>query len=583
MNMEFRERPIDRQAAAFLCRGATGNDASILRLVVSLLSQAVGQGDVCIGIDDIASVKLTDGEELDVSLPETAELYRMLGNLPSVGRPGERRPLVLDAAGRLYLYRYWRYEQLVAAGIVSGCALFAENIDPDTLSEGLERLFPSDGERGEDRQRRAAEAGVLRHLSVISGGPGTGKTSTVVRILALLLEQPDGLAQRIAMAAPTGKAAARLKASIASMRDSLRCDESIKKAIPAEVTTIHRLLGSLPGASAFRHHAGNPLPYDTVIVDEASMIDLSLMSALLTALPGNSRLILLGDRHQLSSVEAGAVLGDICKAGETPGALNEGSVTILERNFRFREGSGIAELSNAVNSGNPTETMQLLNDEARPAIRWRQIPEKSELRPALATSIIDGYRAYLEAGTPAEALSRFDRFRVLCALREGPWGVTGLNRTVESLLAAAGLIEPTGDNWRGRPVLVTENDYMHKLFNGDIGIILPDGSPENILRAFFPMPDGSIRTLPSELLPEHETAFAMTVHKSQGSEFDHVLMLLPPTDSPVLTRELVYTGITRARVSIEILGNEPVFSKAVQRRTERRSGLQDALGAHHGV
>jgi exodeoxyribonuclease V alpha subunit len=572
--IDFIERPIDRQAAAFLCRGVTER-AELLRAVVSLLSQAVGQGHVCLDLEEIAGELVRIGKDEPLRLPDAESLVAALCSLPTLGGPGEHRPLILDDAGRLYLYRYFRYEALLADAIRARAGSESVEIDEAALAAQLDRYFGPDSS-GEDRQRQSALTALRRRFSVISGGPGTGKTTTVIRILALMLEQPGGERLRIAMAAPTGKAAARLASSIASLRDALPCADEVKRAVPSQVTTIHRLLGTLPGSTGFRHSERNPLPCDAVIVDEASMVDLPLMTALVTALPVHARLILIGDRDQLASVEAGAVLGDICRAAESPGSVVAGCVTVLDRNYRFGDGSGIAALSRAVNAGDDGEALRLFANSGSGAIALEATPTRETLKKRLAAPVLDGFRAYLEAETPAEALRLFERFRILTALREGPWGATGMNHAAESLLHGAALIHLDSQFYRGRPVLVTENDYTHKLFNGDTGIILPDPESGN-LRAFFAAPDGTVRAIPPEFLPRHETAFAMTVHKSQGSEFDRVLIVLPPEDNILLTRELIYTGITRAKQAVTIWSDELVFSAAVKRRTERRSGLRERL------
>ncbi|MBV5326208.1 MAG: exodeoxyribonuclease V subunit alpha [Chlorobium sp.] len=575
MSIEFIERAIDRQASTFLCRGIT-EETGVLRTVVSLLSQAVGQGHVCLDLEEIAGeVVRIPGREEPLRLPGIVNLLAALRTLPTVGRPGEHRPLILDEAGRLYLYRYFRYELQLAEAIRARAAMETGSPDEAALAEQLDRYFVPD-ESGEDRQRQAALTALRRGFSVISGGPGTGKTTTVVRILGLLLEQTGGERMRIAMAAPTGKAAARLASSIASLRESLPCSEEVKRAVPSQVTTIHRLLGTIPNSTGFRHNARNPLPYDAVIVDEASMVDLPLMTALVTALMPKARLILIGDRDQLASVEAGAVLGDICRAAESPGSAVEGCVTVLERNYRFGDGSGIAALSRAINNGDAGEALRLLGDPADSTISLEATPMREAVRKRLASPVLEGFRPYLEAETPEEALRLFERFRILTALREGPWGAAGMNHAAETLLHEAGLLKADTPFYRGRPVLVTENDYIHKLFNGDTGIILPDPKTGN-QKAYFAAPDGTVRSIPPEFLPTHVTAFAMTVHKSQGSEFDRVLMVLPPEDTLLLTRELIYTGITRARQAVTVWSDEAVFSSAVKRRTERRSGLREML------
>jgi len=578
MNIEFCQRSIDRQIAAYLCRD-TPDESGVVRTAVSLLSQAVGQGHVCLDVEAIAgAVVRIPGREEPLLLPDAERLIAALRSLPTLGRPGEHRPLILDAAGRLYLYRYFRYEEQLAGAILARAATEIGDPAEAAPAETLDRYF-APVEAGENRQRQAAQTALNRRFSVISGGPGTGKTTTVVRILALMAEQADRGRERlrVALAAPTGKAAARLAASIASLRGRLPCSEEVKRLVPEEVATIHRLLGVIHGSTGFRHNSRNPLPYDTVIVDEASMVDLPLMTALVTALLPKARLILIGDRDQLASVEAGAVLGDICRAAESPGSAVADCVTVLERNYRFGDGSGIAALSRAVNTGDDGEALRLLAETGNGGtIALEATPTSETMKKRLAAPVLDGFRPCLEADTPAEALRLFDRFRILTALREGPWGASGMNPAAETLLHEAGLLKMDTPFYRGRPVLVTENDYSHKLFNGDTGIILPDletGNP----RAYFAAPDGTVRAIPPEFLPAHETAFAMTVHKSQGSEFDRVLMVLPPEDTLLLTRELIYTAITRAREAVTLWSDEAVFSAAVKRRTERRSGLRERL------
>jgi exodeoxyribonuclease V alpha subunit len=579
MAILFQERAIDRQFASFICRESGGATGEVFRLLVSLASSAVGKGNICLSLADCAGQTLAlDGKEIVV--PDVDALVELLRSMPTVGLPGQHRPLVLDLHGRLYLYRYWQYEHELATNILQKASTQAEGIDEAILQAGLGRLFRGcEGEKS-DRQKEAASVALHKQFCVISGGPGTGKTSTVVRILALLLEQKEGSKQRIAMTTPTGKAAARLKASVNDMRPTLECTDEIKLAIPDNVVTIQRLLGAVSGLSRFRYSPKNQLPYDTVIVDEASMIALPLMTALVTALKPSARLILLGDKDQLASVEAGAVLGDICSAGEEGSEASplSSSLIKLEKNYRFQAGSGIAEISRAVNAGLGEEALALMKSTALSGIAWQGLPEREELRRVLAKKVLEGFRSYLAAESAAEALERFDRFRILCALRDGPYGVSGLNSSVESILAGEGLIRQENRLvYRGRPLLVTANNYSMQLFNGDTGILFPDPEREGALMAFFRAPDGGVRSIMPERLPLHETAFAMTVHKSQGSEFNRVVMVLPPVDSDVMTRELIYTGITRAKENVEIWSNEGVFCRAVRKKTERHSGLRDAL------
>ena len=578
MAILFQERAIDWQFASFICRESGGTTSHLFRLLVSLLSSAVGRGNICLDLADCAGQTLSlDGKE--IVLPDVDALVELLRSMPTVGLPGQHRPLVLDVDGRLYLYRYWLYEHELAANILQKASTQAEGIDEAILQAGLARLFPfCEGEKN-DRQKEAASVALHRQLCVISGGPGTGKTSTVVRILALLLEQKEGRKQRIAMTTPTGKAAARLKASLNDMKPTLECPDEVMLAMPDNVVTIQRLLGAVSGSSRFRYSTKNQLPFDTVIVDEASMIALPLMTALVAALKPSARLILLGDKDQLASVEAGAVLGDICSAGEEGSEASplSSSLVKLEKNYRFQAGSGIAEISRAVNAGLGEEALALMKSTTLNGIAWQELPEREELRRVLAKTVLEGYRSYLAAESAMEALERFDRFRILCALRDGPYGVNGLNSSIESILEREGLIRQESRGYRGRPLLVTVNDYSMQLFNGDTGILFPDAERGGALMAFFPAPGGGVRSIVPERLPLHETAFAMTVHKSQGSEFNRVVMVLPPVDSEVLTRELIYTGITRAKESVEIWANEGVFCRAVRKKTERHSGLREAL------
>jgi exodeoxyribonuclease V alpha subunit len=597
MNCELR--PIDRQFADFICR-QSDSDTRLLWSAAALVSNAVGQGHICLDLAEAAGTEvLVEGQSF--MLPATDHIVAALNDARAVGAPGQYRPLVLDAAGRLYLHRYWNYEYDLAQ-ILLAKAASVEPLCEDTLREGLSRLFPSSAEEATDWQAVAAIAALRKKFCIISGGPGSGKTSTVVKILALMIEQQPAGHLRIALAAPTGKAAARLKESISRMKESLPCADEVKQKIPAEVSTIHRLLGSISGSVRFRYSAENRMPYDVVIIDEASMVDLPLMAKLVTALKDDVRLILLGDRDQLASVEAGAVLGDLCGgsaqesfsthfcgqverlSGEVlQNAANEPSpaltdcLVILKKNYRFQSNSGIGMLAAAVNAGEGSQAAALLADSRSADVSWADVPEPAALKRSLAAEILEGYRHYLDAPTVEEALARFDSFRILCALREGPYGVAGITRLVEDILAENRLIDLNSRWYKGRPVIITVNDYSMKLFNGDVGIVFPDPDLSGMPRVCFPTADGGVRKVSPVRLPAHETVYAMTVHKSQGSEFDRVLMLLPNHDSAALSRELLYTGITRAKHAVRIWGNSEVFAEAAARRIHRRSGLADAL------
>ncbi|MCX5832159.1 MAG: exodeoxyribonuclease V subunit alpha [Deltaproteobacteria bacterium] len=601
MTLVFELNSIDRHFADFILK-ESGGASSALKIAVSLLSNSVGNGNICLNLADIAGRDIRiDGEEF--SVPEFKNLHNALLETPVVGSPGDFRPLVLDTDGRLYLYRYWKYERDLAQVILQKAALSCDMIDKALFAQGLDRLFPGVAGKDADWQRVAALAALRKKICIISGGPGTGKTSTVVKILALLLEQANGESLRVALAAPTGKSAARLREAVSSMKDALDCADSVKALIPNEVSTIHRLLGPIAGSVHFRYSDENLLPYDVVIIDEASMIALPLMAKMAAALKPDAGLIILGDRDQLSSVEAGAVLGDMCGGGQQeifspefgdlfaevsgariptapPGQVSPpltDSLVILKKNYRFPDDSGIGAAGRAVNAGKSADALAILKGDAFPDIAWRNVPKPDGLKKAITNSVVEGYSAYLAAGTVAEALKYFNSFRVLCALNQGPYGVAGMNTLIEEILAAKGLIDPQQRWYRGRPVLITINDYNLKLFNGDVGIVFPDLEGGGNPRVFFPAPDGGIRNVAPVRLPAHETVYAMTIHKSQGSEFDRVHLLLPGNDAAVLTRELIYTGITRAKNKVDIWGNEGIFVTAVSRRIDRKSGLGEAL------
>ena len=560
-------------------------------------------GHVCVDLREVLNAPSLLPEELRPGgFPKLEEWVEQLRASALVGRPGAFAPLILDDHARLYLHRYWEYESKLAGAIRRRAAGQSRDVDWKRFSRGLERLFPNQADF--DWQAFAAFVAIRNRLCIISGGPGTGKTRTVAMFLALLFEQPNAEKLRVALAAPTGKAAARLQEAMKSARESLPCSPEIKTRLPEQASTIHRLLQPIPNSPYFRHDAENLLPADVVVIDEASMVDLALMAKLVIAVPPSARLILLGDKDQLASVEAGAVLADICNGGirrdyssdlaaqfamvtgrEFPfNSENKTSplsdcIVELRRNYRFADESEISHLSRAVNCGDAVRGAQLLQAPTSATgseVSWRDLPSPNALKRVLKPIVLDSYADSPESNHPALALESFSRFRILCAVRHGPYGVENLNRLAEEILAEAGLVNPSARFYAGRPILITRNNYNLHLFNGDIGLLLHDSS-RNELRAFFLGSDESVRSFLPLQLPPHETAFALTVHKSQGSEFERVLLLLPKDDSPVLTRELVYTGITRASNRVEVWSSESLFMTAVQRRIQRRSGLRDAL------
>lgn len=562
MNDEISSTPLDTHFAALMVRLNGRADADLER-AARAVSAARSQGHICIELAALG------GEAVAEKLRATQV----------VGAPGEFTPLILDDRGRLYLQRYWQYEHDLAAALHA--RLQAEPAwDARLLAAGLKRIFAASKERP-DFQREAAEKAVCKSFCVITGGPGTGKTRTVAAVLVLLHEQfaAHGAALRVALAAPTGKAAARLKESIQRTVDTDAAFAGLRDRPAPDATTLHRLLGVIPDSPYFRQDAERPLAVDAVIVDEASMLDLALMAKLVAAVPATARLILLGDKDQLASVEAGNVLGDICNTVQATATTAPLAAHIVElrKNYRFRAGSGIQRLSALVNAGQADQAAALLAAGGMADVAASATPAAPALAGAVRPHVLAGFRAALEGTTPDEALRRLGDFRILCATRRGPFGVENLNRLAEQVLAEEGFIAPDGLHYHGRPVLIRANDYHLRLFNGDVGLILRDAEAAGDLRAFFLDAEGALRRLLPARLPEHETTFAMTVHKSQGSEFDRLLLVLPDRDGPLLTRELVYTGLTRARTSVELWAGAAILRAAVLRRTERASGLREAL------
>ncbi|MCW7552088.1 exodeoxyribonuclease V subunit alpha [Endozoicomonas gorgoniicola] len=652
-------RALDYQFARFL-QEMGGEPLTVL--AGALVSHELASGNVCLSLEDIEQQSLFG---IDQEALQSLEPLLVSGNwqeqlsgsrLVSDGSEGSApTPLVLNR-NRLYLYRYWHFEHRVAEILRNKTA---RDVEPTTIRTILDRLFQRDyallldnlksepdqraavikwldivkpdeldwdtigqtiqqANSGDDLnnldklipehaclnwQKVAAALAATQSFSVISGGPGTGKTTTVTRLLAMLVEleqQTKGKAPVIRLVAPTGKAAARLTESIGGALEKLHCSESVRSNIPSEAGTIHRLLGVIPNSTEFRHHRDNPIHLDILVVDEASMVDLPMMNRLLDALPTDARIILLGDRDQLASVDAGSVLGDICAAAgntytekqqeqlqqltgyDLRTELPETNATIhdcfclLQKSYRFDASSGIGQLAAAVNGGKVKHTRTVW--EAGFHDIRRHLLNDSGYQTMLQLCV-EQYRPYLQAikeGMPArKVLAAFNQFRLLCALREGVYGVEGLNLEIRSTLARHRLIERETLWYPGRPVLITRNDHGLGLYNGDIGITL--AGADDRLRVVFQLPDGSLKELLPSRLPAHETVYAMTIHKSQGSEFAHTAMILPDKINPVLTRELVYTGITRAKRMLELFTTDAVFNQSVARQTHRSSGLKERL------
>lgn len=630
---------IDRHLAS--CMARLSNEPPEVALAAAFASRAVRLGHVCADLPRLSRSILLDARDepiQGVRLPALPSWLALLRRSALVGSGDEARPLVLDGAGRLYLHRYFRYQRALVTELRTR-AQGTLSVDAVALRRSLTELFPdtSDTAADGDLQRLAAVIATLKRFSLISGGPGTGKTHTVLKVLSVLRTQARALAQeapRMLLLAPTGKAAARLGEAMAKGRELLG-DTLDLQDLPTEASTIHRALGYQPRSpTRFAHDAHNPLPIDVLLVDEASMIDLALLTKLVLAVPASARIILLGDKDQLASIEAGAVFGDIYNpdarrgyssafaehvralTGMTLSALPErtisgiwDSVVHLTRSYRYAESSDIAALARTINQGDGEAALLLLSASTAPATeRTNREPARRRAdknRPqlsfefgapapdggadvslidasvsasaerALGASLVSGYAPYCRERDVRQKLRHLARYRILCAHRRGEFGVEALNALAERLLAARGHLGPDRLFYEGRPILVTKNDYQLELFNGDVGVIARDAG--GAVRAFFERPDGTLRSVVPARLPAHETVFAMTVHKSQGSEFDHVLLVLPAKPSPVMTRELVYTGVTRARSRVEICATPQGLVQAIRTPVERASGMRDAL------
>ena len=567
--------PIDRHMAATLLRLSNSEDEE-LGEALRLLCHHTRNGHVCIDLRTLPPNGPGDGRA-----SFSWRFIKSLSRSPLVGPDRHHTtPLVLEGESRLYLRRM-REHELLTASLLRNLSI-PTGSDPEDMRWGHSATEADTHREANDPGMRALELVRERRLVVLTGGPGTGKTTVTAAVLTAMLQAQPNL--RVALAAPTGKAAARLRESLNASLQRLNATEGRRPDIP-DVQTLHRLLGRRMHSASFLRNRSNPLACDIVVVDEASMVDLPLFAGLLAALPPQARLILAGDRHQLASVESGTVLGDLCSVTHAPqasGSLFDEAgelgrcIIELEKNFRFGPDSGIAELANRVRAGDDSAALRVLRS-ARTDLKY--IPDSPSADRDLRRAIADGFSQLGESRDPAECLHALDRFRILCAHRRGRGGVEELNTLAREVLQAEGVLSRSGGGFGGLeplPILITRNDHRLRLFNGDLGILLYDA--DGRAAVFFRSEEsGGLRRFAPERLPEHELSFATTVHKSQGSEFAEALLVLPPESSPVLTRELVYTAITRARERFLLRGSEAVFGAAVRAAILRTSGLRRAL------
>ncbi len=563
-------RVVDLAFARLMARFAGGLQPEIIKLVADL-SHSLSQQHSCL-----------------VLKTDQSHLIEQLKELSIVGTGATPTPLVLQE-NRLYLHRYFQCEQRIARSLIQRNRKLEQAAD---WSDRLVKAFNNHGGTV-DWQQMAALQALSRQLTIITGGPGTGKTSTVVKILTILMHEQPKANFTIKMAAPTGKAAARLSESIQSSLAGV--PNPARETIPTKVQTIHRLLGVKHNGRGFRHNQTRPVVADLLIVDEVSMVDLTLMDRLLNALSPDTRLILLGDPEQLPSVDTGNVLADICRdkpgysAGfaihvkeildvdipvrQKPHHLVD-AICHLEKNYRFSRHQGIGQLANAIRSGDPR-----LNSSADDDVQVFGLESLSpdKLRKEISSYYFEYEMLLGDSQTDALTLiESFDQTRILCPMREGTLGLVSLNREMEAHLESRGLKKAGQQFYHGRPILITRNDYQLGLFNGDVGICIRDGEKDQFLCVFLNSA-GDLTSYHASSLPPHETCFAMTVHKSQGSEFNHVTLIVPSPGSTtveqLLTRELVYTAVTRAKDSIAVYADNETWTMALGQSIQRMSGL----------
>lgn len=637
-------RDVDYYLAETLDRRFGGVSPDVL-LAAAIVSHNITNNHICFDLLEFAGKEWPEDDSDDkelftVTLPEKDAWIKSLLASPicsdADSPDAARSPLVWDGA-RLYLGRFFNYEKTLASKLLDLASRQdnEQSAIPDAdIDHLLEILFPARKNNPDPIQRCAAKVIMNNRLLILSGGPGTGKTYTFARLIALLVAvgKMDEKVPAIRMAAPTGKAAMRMRKSIQDAKtditkslDEIENISGMAKIlkdeignIPEDASTIHRLLGTILNTSKFRHNADNPLPADIVIIDEASMIDISMMVKILDALQSNTKLILLGDMHQLASVDPGYVLGDICKAAQSNHTSELGSSLVeLKYSYRFGTDSPVGRLSAALHKAGGTDTdpdgsdawklLQELskqeNDER--GVLWHQTPEKlcDKVEVPIddfSSTILENYKELLQSTTVESAFKAMSEFRVFSPLRNGPHGLSTINRLIEKALSLKSTKDGTADLKRlntskefynHRVIMVTRNDYALNLFNGDIGIVLPDdaddgnaepsGKKNNVV--WFESTNketGEVKynPFPCNMIPEHETAFAMTIHKSQGSQYTNVMVILPHQDNEDLfTKELLYTGITRAEKKVYLWCNEDVFKATAIRQTECTSGLRESL------
>ena len=568
------------------------------------LSYYCSKGNVCVDLKELLITVKREFSFNNVSfLSPPDQWYERLSTCSVVGKTDEFCPLLLNDT-LLYLHRYWHYEVNIADILLTHATTMNSISQPQRARQLLSAYFPEENKET-NWQRIAGFIALVKGICIITGGPGTGKTTTILQILAFLIEYYHDKKLRIVLAAPTGKAAARIEESIQQAKSGLGENSKILESLPSKAQTIHRLLGSIPGSAQFNYSRHNPLPFDIVVIDEASMIDMKLMAKFLKALPSHARLILVGDRDQLASVQAGSVFSDIChetyvsvfsdsfsrsireysyldqslsKQYKSIPALGD-CIVELKKTYRFAH--TISQCCQAINRGNGQKAFDSILKSDNEILCWNELNRRSQLIDSLRDEVVQGWTPFLQAKTISDMFAGINNFRTLCVLRNGPYGVGMLNKIIEKILTETGLINPKTELYEKLPVMITKNDYRLNLYNGDTGIIAPDPLSNKVLKAWFTSVDTdkkiTLRSYHVNQIPVYDKAYAISIHKSQGSEFKNIQLILPDSNNPVLTRELLYTGITRARNRVSIYGQEAIFTKAVEQKITRVSGLKEKL------
>jgi exodeoxyribonuclease V alpha subunit len=603
-NQQNGARSFDIEFADWLYKHG-GEQSESLWFAIWCLSYQSSQGHVCIDLRQPIDASLLP-DSVRAQLPSFDGLQQQLLKSTLTGAPADSTPLVLLDGHKLYLRRFFALESRLASDIAARKNYAGDHATDATsrkqVADVVARLFADRG--ASDWQQVACANAIINRFSIIAGGPGTGKTTTVVRLLAALCELEQLDAEAIRLVAPTGKAAMRLSQSVRDNRNRLHDQAGLGGTVPDAASTIHRLLRFSNRTQSFHFNRSNPLPLRVVIIDEASMIDVSLMMALLDAIPRDARVILLGDQFQLASVEEGSVLAELCgdlsRHGYSPahrkllgeivalpadaatadasGVLDD-CITVLRQSFRFGDDTQLGRLAQAINAGNADRTLALLNSQTPEAtldLRWAD--SIATLQRNIVDLAADHALQVIAARDIESAFAAFHRARVLCATREGPCGVETINHLVIARINQL-------MHWQrrrifaGLPILILENDYENNLFNGDTGIVVEHEG--QLAAAFETGADNgstqSYRYLSLTRLPRWESAFAMTIHKSQGSEFDSVILVYPPMPLPLLTRELLYTGVTRSRERVVVFAQESVLRRSLQTTGVRQSGLAQLL------